>query len=112
MNANERRQAIWHSLCDRRHVTIAYLASLYHASRTTIKEDVDILSLSYPTITSRGYKGGIKLADWYSPGQQSLSPAQLNLLLRLSKTLSGDDAHIMQSIINQLSANTNHKVIL
>lgn len=108
MTANERRQAIWHSLCDRRHLTIAYLASLYHVSRTTIKEDICILSLSYPIVTARGYKGGIKLADWYIPGQQILTPSQLSLLLRLSKTLSGDDAHIMLSIINQLTAKTDH----
>ena len=104
MNANVRRQAIWHTLCSRRHVTIAYLASIYHVSRTTIKDDVNILSLSYPIVTSRGFNGGVKLADWYVPDHHILTPDQMDLLLRLCKTLSGNDAHIMCSIIAQLSA--------
>ena len=109
VRANERRQAIWHTLCCRRHVTIAYLAEEYKISRSTVRDDVDILSLSYPIVTIRGNVGGIKLADWYQPEQQLLTPAQLNLLLRISKTLSGDDALIMSSIITKVVAASEKK---
>ena len=107
MRANERRQAIWHTLCSRRHVTIAYLADEYKISRSTVRDDVDILSLSYPIVTIRGNGGGIKVADWYQPGEQLLSEAQMDLLLRISKTLSGKDAQIMSSIITKLTTVAN-----
>ena len=107
VRANERRQAIWHTLCSRRHVTIAYLAAEYKISRSTVRDDVDILSLSYPIITIRGNGGGIKVADWYQPREQLLSEAQMDLLLRISKTLSGDDARIMSSIITKLTTVAN-----
>lgn len=51
---------------------------------------------------------GVKLADWYEPGKQKLTPAQTDLLLRLSSTLTGADAHIMHSILSQY-ADPTHK---
>lgn len=108
MGINERRQAIWHTLCCRRHVTIADLAAEFKISQSTVRDDVDVLSLSYPIVSKRGNGGGIKIADWYNPSQQFLSPAQMDLLLRVSKTLTGADAHIMCSIITQLSAAKTH----
>lgn len=103
VGANERRQAIWHTLCRCRHVTISYLAAEYKISRTTIGKDIEILSLSYPIVTSRGNGGGVGLAEWYEPGKMQLTPAQMDLLLRISKTLTGTDAYIMRSIISQFS---------
>ena len=103
MGANEWRQAIWHTLCRFRHVTISYLAAEYKISRTTIGKDIEILSLSYPIVTSRGNSGGIGLSEWYEPGKMQLTPAQMALPLRISKTLTGTDAYIMRSIISQFS---------
>lgn len=103
MGANERRMAILHTLCCRRHVTIAYLAAEYKVSRSTVRDDVDILSLSYPIVSVRGNGGGIKVADWYQTDSMLLTPAQMELLLRISSQLSGDDALIMSGIINLLS---------
>lgn len=105
MGANERRMAIWHTLCSRRHVTIAYLAAEYKISRSTVRNDVDILSVSYPIVTLRGNGGGIKVADWYQPSMR-LTPAQMDLLLRIRDQLSGRDAHIMSSIITLLASDT------
>ena len=103
MGANERRQAIWHTLCRCRHVTIPYFAAEFKTSQTTIRNDVDILSLSYPIVTVLGRRGGIQLAEWYEPGKMQLTLAQMDLLLRISKTLTGTDAYIMCSIIFQFS---------
>lgn len=72
-------------------------------SHTAIRRNVDVLSTSYPIVTLRGHGGGIKLADWYEPGKIQLTAAQMDLLLRISKTLTGSDAHIMRSIISQFS---------
>lgn len=107
MNASERRLAIWHTLCDRRHITISYIATQYQISWQTARDDVTELSLVYPIVTARGYNGGVKLADWFDPNQQVLTPIQMDLLLRLSKTLSGNDAKVMRSIISKLSTVPN-----
>lgn len=103
MNANARRQAIWHTLCARRLVTVPYLAARYRVSINTIKDDISILSLSYPIVTIRGRNGGIKLADWYMPRSQLLSPSQLDFLFKLSQRLQGEDARVMEEIIVQLT---------
>ena len=50
----------------------------------------------------RGNGGGIRIADWYQP-ELLLSPMQMDLLFRVSRQLSGDDALIMDSIINLLT---------
>ena len=53
--ANERRQAIWHTLCRCRHVTISYWAAEYKISRTTIGKDMlfhVLMSISIFTIVS------------------------------------------------------------
>ena len=108
VRANERRQAIWHSLCRHRQMTMNDLVAEYKTCRATILRDISVLSLSYPIVTIRGNGGGVKLADWYEPGKQKLTPAQTDLLLRLSSTLTGADAHIMHSILSQY-ADPTHK---
>ena len=109
VRANERRQAIWHSLCRIRQMTVADLMAEYNASRSTIYRDLQILSLSYPIVTMIGNGGGVKLADWYEPGKGQMTPSQTDLLLRISKTLTGPDAHIMQSIISQYADLTRNR---
>lgn len=104
MGPHDRRMAIWNSLCYRRQETIAHLAAEHHVSKRTIYYDVEILSLIYPieTVHERN-RGGIKIADWYTPKLGSLTPAQMELLLRIRDALEGRDAIIMTSIINQFA---------
>lgn len=105
MGANERRMAIWCTLCHRRQDTVAHLAAEYNVCPRTIYYDVEFLSLIYPIETIRGrYHGGVKIPDWYTPDPNAYSPAQMELLLRLKKTLTGRDQVIMTSIINKHSA--------
>lgn len=88
MGAHDRRLAIWNTLCYRRQETVAHLAEEYHVSRRTIYYDIEILSLIYPIEAIHGrYCGGIKIADWYNPRPNILSPAQIGLLKSLHKTL-------------------------
>ena len=72
MNANARRQAIWHTLCARRLVTVPYLAARYRVSQNTVKEDISLLSLSYPIVTVRGRNGGVKMFNMYPMAVYSL----------------------------------------
>lgn len=104
MDAHERRIAIWRSLCCHRFDTVANLAVKYRVSVRTIYYDVQVLSLSYPIETIRGrYRGGIRIPDWYKPNPNKYTPAQLELLIKLKETLSGNDLAIMTSIIEQFA---------
>lgn len=104
MGASERRMAIWKTLCCRRHDTVVHLASEFNVSRRTIYYDVAFLSIIYPIESIRGrYYGGIKISDWYTPNPNAYTPAQMELLLRLQKSLKGNDAIIMSSIIKRYS---------
>jgi predicted DNA-binding transcriptional regulator YafY len=61
MGPNERRMEIIEALCRRRQDTMANLAAEFGVSVRTIKNDIDILSLSYPIETIRGrYGGGVR----------------------------------------------------
>lgn len=99
MNASERRMAIWNTLCMHRQVTIGFLASKYGVSVRTIRYDVEVLSRSYPIETRAGKNGGVRLADWFHPGNDILMPEQMDLLLKLQSEMEGKDAIIMRDII-------------
>ena len=75
------------------------LANEFHVSLRTICYDINELARNYPIVTKRGkYKGGVKIADGYR-----LNPKQQHLLKRLSKTLSGEDREIMESILRDFT---------
>ena len=99
MGANERRTAIWHTLCIHRHVTINFLASRCGVSPRTIRYDVEVLSRSYPIETRPGKNGGVRVADWFHPGEGILTPEQMDLLLKLYCEMDGNEAMIMSDII-------------
>lgn len=91
--------AIWHTLCTHRQVTIAYLAEKYNVSIRTIRYDIEILSRSYPVETRSGKNGGVKVADWFRPGNNLLTPEQMALLLKLHGNMDGSEASMMADII-------------
>ena len=85
---------------------MANLAAEFGVSTRTIKNDIDILSLSYPIETIRGrYGGGVRVADGYYLHKKYLKPEQQELLGRLSANLSGSDLLVMNSIIKDFALN-------
>ena len=99
MTANERRQEIVEILSDRRFEKIENLMSEFGVSRSTIKRDIETLSLSYPIYSVSGNGGGIRVAEgWYS-SRRYLKPAQEELLTRLKSELQSDDLQVMESIL-------------
>ena len=100
MGANERRMAIWHTLCSRRRCTTAYLAAEYGVSIRTIRYDIDHLSLSYPIEVERGRYGCIKISDGCSLGNPLFTEKQIALLWKIHARLNSDDARMMESIIS------------
>ncbi len=99
----ERRQSILEYLCERRFETIDNLMSEFGASRSTIKRDIEILSLSYPLETKKGTGGGVYVAEGYSLGRKYLSDKQTELLEEICVTLSGEKRELMQTILKQFS---------
>ena len=106
MGPNERRQEIMETLCHRRQETMANLAFEFGVSIRTIRNDIDILSLSYPLETVRGrYGGGVRVMDGFYMNRKYLEPEQIDLLVRLRASLSGKDLAVMNGILQEFVLN-------
>lgn len=104
MGPSERRQEIMETLCHRRQETMANLAFESGVSIRTIRNDIDILSLSYPLETVRGrYGGGVRVADGFYINRKYLKPEQKDLLVRLRANLSGKDFAVMNGILKEFA---------
>ena len=96
---SERRQELLEVLCRRRRDTYDNLAFEFNVSRRTIRRDIAILMCSYPIETSRGYGGGVKVADGYYLHRRTLNNKQVALLIKLRVQLEGDDLETINSIL-------------
>ncbi len=104
MSNAERRLQVLGVLCLRRHDTYDNLAHEFNVCKRTIRYDVAALMCEYPVETVCGrYGGGVKVKDDYFPYRKALNSKQLDLLIRLSALLDGDDLATMSSIIFQLA---------
>ena len=104
MTPSERRSEILHLLCKRRHETAINLSAELGVSERTIRADLVILSCYYPIQVVRGrFGGGIQLPDWFHMESRTLSSKQQVLLMKVRKTLSGDDLQVMNSILAQFA---------
>lgn len=104
MNAYERRMEIIEVLCQRRHDTMENLAFEFGVSLSTIKNDINELSISYPLITKKGrYGGGVEVMDGYYLNKPYLKPQQQELLERLSIGLKNEDLEVMNSIFKDFA---------
>ena len=102
MTSSERRQAILEALCRRRHDKIDNLAYEFQVSERTIRNDVLMLSLSYPVYTVSGrYHSGVYIADDYYLGKQYLTEEQLELLLSLKSQVGDDQRKILDGIVKK-----------
>jgi len=101
---NERRMEIMETLCFRRQETMKNLAFEFGVSQRTIRNDIDILSLTYPLETIRGrYGGGVKVLEGFHLNRKYLKTEQEDLLERLSAQLPMKDLIIMQSIMKDFA---------
>ena len=99
MTARERRYAMIKELSDRRKETRENFAAEFQVSLRTIDNDLVYLSEEYPVYTDRGHGGGIYVDKDFHLNQRYLSKAQKDLILRLEKTLEGEDRRIMENIL-------------
>jgi DeoR/GlpR family transcriptional regulator of sugar metabolism len=104
MSASERREAIKDILYARRHETIANLATEFDVSVRTIKYDIGWLSDKIPITTKTGrYEGGVYMMEGARSTKEYLHPNEVDLLQKLSGTLSGDDLDTMRDILSRFA---------
>lgn len=99
LTTTERRLSVLRILCERRRETIDNLAFELEVSRTTIKTDILVLSMSYPIYSVSGVGGGIRVVDGFNLGTKYLTDTQCELLERLSTILEGTDKETLHSIL-------------
>lgn len=99
MEVVERRLAILEKMCVRRFDTIDNLANEFQVSRNTIKNDILILSCSYPIYTKQGNCGGVYIVEGYHFGMKYFTDEQTVLLEKLSCSLVEEDLKTMEGII-------------
>ena len=101
--ATERRQLILEYLCEVRSTTRSKLMQEFKVSKNTVDRDLQSLMCSYPIETSKGTGGGVRIAEGYILGIKYMNEVQIDLLKRLSETLTGEDLAVMRSIIKKYS---------
>ena len=99
----ERRQKLLETLCLRRFDTAGRLAQEFNVSRGTIRNDIEILTCSYPLETIPGGHGGVKVADWFHLDRKTLNSKEITFLRRLGESLDGPDLEMLNQIITQFT---------
>lgn len=98
-SATERRLSILEYLCKHKHDTIENLTIEFGVSRSTIKRDIEVLSISYPLSTMQGKGGGIYVEEWFKLGRVYFTDKQSELLRRVYANLVGEDRQTLESIL-------------
>ena len=102
-SALERRQDLIEYLNDQRFDTIDNLSYKFDVSRSTIKRDLMVLSLSYPVSTKNGIGGGAYMEDWFDLHKHYLNSEQQDTLKKVIAICSDKDAAVLTSILKSFS---------
>lgn len=104
MSAEERRAAIWRTLCSVRFVTAEDLSASYHVSIRTIYRDLQVMAIAYPIEPVRGrYGGGYQLCEWFLPQSRTLCEEEITLLHALMSVASADQIKVLNSILTKFA---------
>ena len=98
-SALDRRYSILEYMCEHRHESVENLMFEFNVSRSTIKRDIEVLSMSFPLYTTKGVGGGVHVADGYNLRRKYLSDRQVDLLERVATRLTGEEFSLIQGII-------------
>ena len=96
-NTSERRLEILEYLCERRRDTVAHLAVEFGVCERTMRNDILLLSCSYPIYTRQGNDGGVFVMGHFQPGMRCLTPrqAEAEVLAQATRnTIFADEAAI------------------
>ena len=103
MGPFERRQAILEYLCRKRFDTTKNLAELFGVCERTIRNDLVILTCSYPIETSFGPYGGVRVANWFHLNRHMLSFEQAELLRQIRPMLDADNVRILDTSLAEFA---------
>lgn len=95
----ERRQQIIEYLSECRRATVSEVACKFNICEKTVKNDIEVLSCSYPIYTVQGNGGGIRVADGWYLSRSYLSEQQEALLRDLMSGLQAQDRETMNAIL-------------
>ena len=98
-SAVDRRQRIIELLHIRRHEKVDNFAFEFQVCRRTIERDLQVLACSYPLNAKKGKGGCVYIEEGFDLYKQYLSEKQTNVLEKLLKETSGDDAATIRSIL-------------
>ncbi len=98
-STTERRQSILEHLCECRRDNVVRLATEFGVSERTIRNDIVVLSCSYPIYTQQGYGGGVLIAEGFRLGKKYLTVEQEDLLKRIRNLLAEEDRKILDSVL-------------
>ncbi len=101
MNAYERRAEIWRVLLLRRMDDMQNLSDEFDVTDRSVRSDIKYLSVIYPIETVRGKGGGVKVADWYRPYQNTLSRRhQATLIRQINKADELDKKYLLEILMS------------
>jgi len=105
MNSLERRAEILEVLSRNKYSTIKILSERFNVSTTTIKRDIEILSMDYPIYTTQGKNGGIFVDSDWKFEKKYLNNNQMKVLNKFinSNRTSDIDKATLITILNDFS---------
>ena len=101
MRTTERRNAIIELLCERRYEKIENLAFEFSVNESTIRRDIQELSLSYPLYTKTGINGGVYVEEGYYFGKQYLKAEEKAFLEMLGTRLKSEEKEKLMAILKR-----------
>ena len=99
MNTAGRRAEIISILMVRRRITAKELAEEFNVTVRTIQNDIQALSLGFPTYTKQGRDGGIFVGENYKPYMNTLTPLELKVLQEMYELAEGIHRKILFQIL-------------
>ncbi|OLR55074.1 hypothetical protein BHK98_02725 [Hornefia porci] len=103
MTATERREEIMRIIVVRRRENMTNLARELGVTTRTIRNDILVLTSSYPLETVRGHGGGVYLPDDYQPYKNTLSRKHTETILNLKGRVSEDEWKELEQILREHS---------
>ena len=101
MNVADRRMEIISFLMHRHHSTMEELAWEFGVCRRTIMRDISILSYGYPVYTKQGVGGGVFILKSYKPYNNTLTPLELETMLKIYGAAEEEDKRILSQVIGK-----------
>lgn len=105
MSANERRAEIMRIMVARRQENMQVLAAELGVTDRTIRNDILVLTAEYPLETSRGNRGGVRIADWYHPHKNILSQEQISVLEQLMDKADDEQKRVLDQMLREYGSN-------